>query len=487
MSPQCSSDDYIDARSSCQNLPHASTSPGYQSSESHPFPIGQFPSDVLTEIFKHCLPIPGDCIQVPKDVAPLLLCHVCKSWWTLARSTPELWKALAIRVLEIREDVKFVATFITAWLERSGVLPLTVHLQILDCIPKAYVDAILKCFCQYASRLESVYIGYPYASPVALPEMGELPLLRSFRYAPFVPNQNHLPFTSAPRLTQLRWPGPLSITKRPSIPWHQLTHLDITSSPYTVIEMIQNCPELLELIVQIDGDTSEDNMLPCRPRVLQKRLCTLHMYNGITGHLLDPLILPALKNLSLSNSEDFSIEIIQQQLLLLFSRSNCMLDRLTLHNCGGKAPMFLEILQHRSLSSLTELEVINWDGCQSLNDNTLLQLTDTPSGNTKLLLPKLSHLKLETCVSASPGMLGRMVFSRCCPSKREDRLKSFSFSANDIDGDDEDYIDRARQCGLAVDISQNEVCTGYESSDIDSDQYYDSPVDIDSDYYLDSD
>ncbi|KAF8637738.1 hypothetical protein AX17_002613 [Amanita inopinata Kibby_2008] len=464
MSPQCSVDDYNDARSGCQNPPHPSTS-----LESLPLPIGQFPSEVLAEVFKHCLPIPGNFTRMPKDVAPLLLCRVCSSWRTLARSTPELWKVMSMHITKIREDVEYVAAFITAWLERSGTLPLTIHLKITYRVAEAYVDAILNCSCQYALRLETVYIGYPHYSSVSLLEMRELPLLRSYHHGPTLLDQDH-PFASLPRLTQLRWPGPLSIIEHPSIPWHQLTRLDIASqlSSYTILEMIQNCPELLDLSVHINGGASEDDVLPYRPRVLHKRLRMLDMSNGIKGYLLDSLTLPALKDLSLLFTEHLdyyagTAEMIKRQLQCLFSRSECTLDKLALYDCGFRAPRFLEFLQHGALSTLTELKVENSRICQMFTDDILLQLTDTPSGASELLLPKLSLLSLALCTSASPGMLGRMVFSRCCPLK-ENRLKSFLLYARHTDESDEDYIDQARQNGLKVDICGS-MDTDYEFPD----------------------
>ncbi|KAF8172477.1 hypothetical protein BJ912DRAFT_859979, partial [Pholiota molesta] len=55
-------------------------------------PIGTVPYDVLLEIFVHCLP--RDRLEVNqrrKRVAPLLLCHVCSSWRTVALATRTLW------------------------------------------------------------------------------------------------------------------------------------------------------------------------------------------------------------------------------------------------------------------------------------------------------------------------------------------------------------------------------------------------------------
>ncbi|KAF9479223.1 hypothetical protein BDN70DRAFT_700791 [Pholiota conissans] len=57
-------------------------------------PIGNIPYDVLREIFLHCLPHnPHEWRnrQPSTKIAPILLCHVCSSWRTVALTSPKLW------------------------------------------------------------------------------------------------------------------------------------------------------------------------------------------------------------------------------------------------------------------------------------------------------------------------------------------------------------------------------------------------------------
>ncbi|KAF8180599.1 hypothetical protein BJ912DRAFT_980888, partial [Pholiota molesta] len=56
------------------------------------------PYDVLLDIFVHCLPQDRFEIRQPNTkIAPLLLCHICSSWRTIALTTPIIWSHLSFR------------------------------------------------------------------------------------------------------------------------------------------------------------------------------------------------------------------------------------------------------------------------------------------------------------------------------------------------------------------------------------------------------
>ncbi|KAJ6561860.1 hypothetical protein B0H19DRAFT_894253, partial [Mycena capillaripes] len=56
-------------------------------------PTRRLPADVVAEVFAACLPADRNAIMSSAE-APLLLCHVCRAWRTLALSTPRLWASL---------------------------------------------------------------------------------------------------------------------------------------------------------------------------------------------------------------------------------------------------------------------------------------------------------------------------------------------------------------------------------------------------------
>ncbi|KAJ7233489.1 hypothetical protein C8J57DRAFT_1013349, partial [Mycena rebaudengoi] len=68
-------------------------------------PIASIPHDVLAEIFRRCLPNqsldpPGfysassSFIRPSPLEAPMLLCHVCTLWCSVAIASAALWKSL---------------------------------------------------------------------------------------------------------------------------------------------------------------------------------------------------------------------------------------------------------------------------------------------------------------------------------------------------------------------------------------------------------
>ncbi|KAJ7142018.1 hypothetical protein C8R43DRAFT_892128 [Mycena crocata] len=58
-------------------------------------PIRRLPDNVVRDIFSACLPSNGGAAISAKE-APLLLCHISRTWRALALGTPILWASLHI-------------------------------------------------------------------------------------------------------------------------------------------------------------------------------------------------------------------------------------------------------------------------------------------------------------------------------------------------------------------------------------------------------
>ncbi|KAF8171519.1 hypothetical protein BJ912DRAFT_119239 [Pholiota molesta] len=59
-------------------------------------PISRVPYDVLREIFIHCLPRYRLRVRQPNtEIAPMLLCHICSAWRTVALGSTTLWSHLS--------------------------------------------------------------------------------------------------------------------------------------------------------------------------------------------------------------------------------------------------------------------------------------------------------------------------------------------------------------------------------------------------------
>ncbi|KAF5382821.1 hypothetical protein D9757_007311 [Collybiopsis confluens] len=83
----------------------------------------QLPPEILAEVFAQCLPKYG---TRDLDEAPLVLTRVCRNWRQIALGTPRLWTSLHVYLPPNLSDVACSQRIegVTAWLERSGSLPI---------------------------------------------------------------------------------------------------------------------------------------------------------------------------------------------------------------------------------------------------------------------------------------------------------------------------------------------------------------------------
>ncbi|KAJ7755544.1 hypothetical protein B0H16DRAFT_1521099 [Mycena metata] len=91
-------------------------------------PVRRLPGDVLREIFVSSLPSTHNAIIADRE-APLLLCHVCAGWRSIALTTPRLWSSLHV-VVPNQSHLQNVVSLVKQWLVRSGVLPLSLSIAI---------------------------------------------------------------------------------------------------------------------------------------------------------------------------------------------------------------------------------------------------------------------------------------------------------------------------------------------------------------------
>ncbi|KAM6495448.1 hypothetical protein JOM56_008154 [Amanita muscaria] len=461
-----SSSGYYDARLRRQQLyrKHAT-----RPKERH-FPFHHLPLEVIAEIFVLCLPKLGvieitECFE-SKDPAPLLLCKVSSSWRSLALSIPRLWNELSIEIGNPKVDIDLATAMVDGWIARSGELSLSLRLHWygLDKKEKAMtmVKAHLNTFFRYASRWESVDISLSDRSAVPFPKFGPTPLLRKFSYSTSSLISVPFPFTSCPLLSSITWPFSCFVASNrdPVIPWHQLTHIDLKHfmTIHRTLDILQSCQTLVEFNVEIDDDPRLYRAQSRRKPVENRSLRSFQIRMPQTcSVLLQSLTLPALTDFSLDTDFD-SLNYISPhtQLLHLFTRSKCKLEKLKLENCGFDDAGILECFKHDSCSSLTGLQIWNEYDEPMFTDRVIRALTDNdglPKDNN-VLLPHLCSLSLEMCVSASPGLLGLMIIKRCLWWNEDDQLKSLSLTVtDDLDDIDGAFLKIAKESGLDVEIT----------------------------------
>jgi len=60
-----------------------------------PVAFQDFPAEIIEEVFDYCLPDNTlDQKQPNVRIAPMLLCHVCSQWRSIALQSPKLWMCL---------------------------------------------------------------------------------------------------------------------------------------------------------------------------------------------------------------------------------------------------------------------------------------------------------------------------------------------------------------------------------------------------------
>jgi hypothetical protein len=217
------------------------------------FPFNRFPREIIAEIFWNCL---GYKVRMSSGNAPLLLCRVSSSWRELALTIPQLWASIDIRLHHLNDvDPSICAQTANTWLERSGILPLTVAIDYFGSLntKSTVLDALLSIVCSYSSRWQNVAINS--WAPVSFPQLGSLPLLWSFHLHASRPVIG-FPFSRCPRLTQLSWPYPLDPLTDTQILGSQLSYLCLNNtSVFAALETTRLCPQLENSRADLTADS----------------------------------------------------------------------------------------------------------------------------------------------------------------------------------------------------------------------------------------
>ena len=69
------------------------------------------PAEIIEEVFVYSLPDDAlDQKQPNVRIAPMLLCHVCLQWRSIARQSPRLWRCLfnVVRIPSYREELQLL-------------------------------------------------------------------------------------------------------------------------------------------------------------------------------------------------------------------------------------------------------------------------------------------------------------------------------------------------------------------------------------------
>ncbi|KAJ7283852.1 hypothetical protein C8J57DRAFT_1498855 [Mycena rebaudengoi] len=127
-------------------------------------PARRLPRDIIQELFAACLPADRNPVMDASD-APIILTQICRSWRTIALSTPCLWARLHVVISDKAEKTSQLADRVKAWVGRSGVLPLSLSVVLSrtfvetpeGCENAAKIFATLAAYSRRWKRIEFLF------------------------------------------------------------------------------------------------------------------------------------------------------------------------------------------------------------------------------------------------------------------------------------------------------------------------------------------
>ncbi|KAJ7724954.1 hypothetical protein DFH07DRAFT_854492 [Mycena maculata] len=274
-------------------------------------PIRRLPADVMQEIFVACLPSGQNSVMSEQD-APLLLCHICNAWRSLALSTPRLWASLHI-VLPSMDEMPSINETVNGWLSRSGILPLSISVAA----PRRFeydLSTLLQTLIGFSPRWNHIRFNLPTYnsfSPLASLSPADVPILQTlvlkgFNWtydSPGTPN-NHLGFMGTSSLRSLQIPnGRLTSTLLSH--WEHLRRLSFRNSTAVVsadeaLTILRKCPLLEMLSLHLTGGNVPP-VTPCHMEYLRD-LNVVERSTMPTSNIFQHIIAPNLAHLEYRSS-----------------------------------------------------------------------------------------------------------------------------------------------------------------------------------------
>ncbi|KAJ7724944.1 hypothetical protein DFH07DRAFT_971060 [Mycena maculata] len=251
-------------------------------------PIRRLPTDVIQEIFVACLPSDRNSAIDEQD-APLLLCHICRSWRSLALSTPRLWASLHI-ALPSKDEMPSMNETVNGWLSRSGILPLSISVATRLRHNEYDVSTLFHTLVGFSPRWNHIRFNLPTCnsfSPLASLSPADVPILQTLVLKGF--NCLQIPI------------GPLTSTLLSH--WGDLRRLSFQSSRAAVsadeaLTGLRKCPLLEMLSLHLTGGNVPP-VTPCHMEYLRD----LRVSQRSTSNIYHHIIAPNLAHLEYSSME----------------------------------------------------------------------------------------------------------------------------------------------------------------------------------------
>ncbi|KXN82028.1 hypothetical protein AN958_03279 [Leucoagaricus sp. SymC.cos] len=303
-------------------------------------PSYRLPSDVLQEIFFHCLPATHNAV-VSIWEPPLSLGLVCRRWREVVYTTPKLWTSIHIVATPLSPERDIARRqVVSSWLSRSGILPLSISIymdvkrrrvpvQAMSHPIHPDIDIIIRHAHRWKS-LNSQVLDYDWSIILAQLTSHDVPLLEQlcidnlnpYRARDWGPDPSKTlnaadlcrgyDIFQASRLRSLALPRSLAVQLEARLRWERLTGLELRLSYLlmsNVAQILLKCYKLQNLTLAVSSELDSWSYLwppplPITPRRLN--LATLQTLTLISDfnqnetffHIFEFLSTPALRHLS---------------------------------------------------------------------------------------------------------------------------------------------------------------------------------------------
>ncbi|KAJ7919261.1 hypothetical protein B0H13DRAFT_254740 [Mycena leptocephala] len=386
-------------------------------------PVRRLPEDIIRSIFVASLPLHRNP-TISGQEAPLLLGQICRSWRSIALTTPRLWAAIHI-VIPDQSLLQQLMDRVAIWFERSGVVPLDISVVLSRTCGTGYdISSLHSALVAVSPRWKHLEMPIPdEASPLLSLTSTDVPFLEAVKIsqqdrtlAP--PDCTPLLFLASDSLRHLTLPASPSCLETP-VSWKCLTLLNITQSrshltSAAALAILRQSTALRTcdiVITDIEGEVG----VPGEPFSLPELAHFSVRRNGVLprDHLFGSLALPNLRDLEYYSSGG-SIEMNLPQLLpstpslesfIIFARglrSNCLLDVLS------RMPAL------KSLTILDEPCSATSDAWFLPRDNKFLEYLALSQGpeSAPVVCPCLERIELQNFSAVSDETLLQFVQSR---------------------------------------------------------------------------
>lgn len=315
--------------------------------------LSRLPTEVLSQIFNHCLPETKLLLPPSSIRAPMLLTGICRRWREVAVDMPNLWCRLYMEVDD--RDWERAAFCYDLWFKRSRGRPLSLA---FGCYHSTKLRNLLQPYITQITSLRVTVRSFQGLCPqflvTDLPALQELAILgmTTLDVPTIAQSISQLPSTiRSLKVIDMRPLFDIERLSSFSPVWAHLTDIQIAVRHQdAVIHLLRLCPDLSSLTLRVAFDQTE----PLNPFTHTKLQSLCITYDALLTRplsgLLNALSLPNLRALEARRNASWP----HDDMKALLARSKCPLKTLTV---GGRVTI-TDAQRAEYVSLIPSLEVI---------------------------------------------------------------------------------------------------------------------------------